>query len=91
MKKNTLVVLGLTFLILIGIYFIYNEIFNWKEFAEVLNYLIFRLPAGLLLLTLSKYNKGLKYGHKDVLSYLGFIVGGILLLPPGIIYSLFIS
>ncbi len=91
MKKSIIIIFFLTLLILVGVYCIYNEIFNWEEFAEVFKYLIFRLPIGLLLLVLSKYNRSLEYNYKDALSYLGFVIGGILLLPPGIIYTLFIN
>ena len=89
MKKNTLIIV-LAILILAGTYCIYNEIFNWAEFGELIKYLVFRLPIGLSLLIVSKYNKGLQYQYKNILSYFGFIIGAILLLPPGVLYALFI-
>jgi len=86
-KKSKIILV----LALFSAWYIYDEIFNWGEWGQTANYFILALPVGTTLLILSI--KASKTGNKydEVIALIGGILAAIILIPPYIIYRLFIK
>lgn len=92
MKKIYIIPALIIVLSLLGIYNLYDQISNWSELGENIRYLIVNIPLTVTILFLSKYNFkfGYKIDVKNFISWLGFIICAVLIIPPYIIYLIFI-
>jgi len=90
MKRN-LTAGAIIFLSAFAVFYIYDEITNWQELGEIIRYVLLGLPLGILLICLSIYNQKLDYKNRVGFTFLGWIAATVLLLPPFLIYLLFIK
>ncbi len=83
--------MGLIYLVLIGIIVTVNMFMYWSEMGEIIKYLLIRLPLSIIMVIY-----GIKVFYKSnlnlskIFGFVGLMFGIFLMLPPFIIYKLFI-
>jgi len=90
MKYDNLAFFQLVLIAVAG-YYIADELLNWHEFGQILLWLFIALPVGLILLSTSIVSIKREKRLSIVLGIISLIIGIAIILPPNIIYRLFIN
>jgi hypothetical protein len=83
--------MGLIYLVVIGIVVVVNMFIYWAEMGEVLKYILIRLPLSIMMVVygLRVFSESMSNPRK-IFGFIGLMFGIFLMLPPFIIYKLFI-